>query len=469
MILKTLKILAVSIYAVCGGLLIFFTLPQTGWKALSVATGSMTPAIPQGSLVLVHRIPNRSLKVGDVVTYINPSNTKQTITHRIVEVTSKQGLPVFITRGDANQANDPEILGGNIVGKVEWYLPIIGKIISLVHKPIGLILLVVIPGILIIIDEMRRLVAVLSDQKPIQPTPAVPVEQKTLPTPVAPKDESRPVTPTKPPSRHRRRSMDGVGKHLVLLLGVLVLVVHTSQAALVSQATLTGNTISTAPRSNHLEIFRVSLGGRPTCPTLTGGAISIFDTEPNSQNSLVNESSCRIEIENDNNVKVINGTNQNSQSGNSSNQSNSSGGSSSTGNVNNSNSDETNITIANGRRSPWIQLYNPTDFAVNLHNWQIKDDSGIAQNLPNRTIPKHGTIIITAEALGGHIGDGLTRTGDRLILLSPGHAQIDGLSWGSDTSVLNPAVPAIPVGGSAKRIHPDFDTDTASDWIVQGP
>ena len=64
--------LSVTILAVCCVALLMFGISMTGWKALSVPTGSMRPAIPPGSLVLVHRVSISSLKVGDVITYINP-------------------------------------------------------------------------------------------------------------------------------------------------------------------------------------------------------------------------------------------------------------------------------------------------------------------------------------------------------------------------------------------------------------
>ena len=100
-ILRIAKYSALSIYALSGIMLLVFLVPKTGWKALSVATGSMTPAVPQGSLVIIHHVDPHTLRVGDVVTYIDPYNTKETITHRVVTVTHSGSIPAFVTKGGA--------------------------------------------------------------------------------------------------------------------------------------------------------------------------------------------------------------------------------------------------------------------------------------------------------------------------------------------------------------------------------
>src|SRR3990167_5786402 len=88
-------------FGICA-LLLMLSLPKSGWKALSVQTGSMQTALPIGTLVFVHRVPATSLKVGDVITYVNPSNKKQTITHRVVGIDK----PQLIVKGDANRSAD---------------------------------------------------------------------------------------------------------------------------------------------------------------------------------------------------------------------------------------------------------------------------------------------------------------------------------------------------------------------------
>lgn len=154
-LVSALKYTLLSIYAVCGVLIIVFLLPQTGWKALSVLTGSMRPAIPQGSLVIIHTVLPAELHPGDVVTYRSLGNVHQTITHRIVTVRVKAGTTYLVTKGDANSGPDPEIVAGRVVGRVTYHVPVLGSLLQLANHPLGVFLLVGLPGLFIIIDEIR--------------------------------------------------------------------------------------------------------------------------------------------------------------------------------------------------------------------------------------------------------------------------------------------------------------------------
>src|ERR1700733_6907932 len=118
--LKRLGIsLTIAFFAVCCGAVLLFNWGSMGWKALSVPTGSMRPHIPPGSLVLTHNVPLSSIKVGDVITYINPENMKSTVTHRVIKEYKLDGkVPAFITKGDANPSRDPwTVVGGLVQGK----------------------------------------------------------------------------------------------------------------------------------------------------------------------------------------------------------------------------------------------------------------------------------------------------------------------------------------------------------------
>lgn len=74
-----------------------------------VKTGSMEEKIHVGDYILIYR--KNSYNIGDVVTYTSKDGF---ITHRIVR---KDGNKI-ITKGDANNAEDSEILESTIVGKV---------------------------------------------------------------------------------------------------------------------------------------------------------------------------------------------------------------------------------------------------------------------------------------------------------------------------------------------------------------
>ncbi len=130
----------------------------SGWKALAIPTGSMRPNIPPGSLVLVHRVPVSSLKVGDVITHINPLNPKITITHRIIKTYKLDGkIPAFVTKGDANKTADTPVVGGEVQGKVVWHAPYAGWALLDAKKPIVILPVIYITALLIMVEEIQRL------------------------------------------------------------------------------------------------------------------------------------------------------------------------------------------------------------------------------------------------------------------------------------------------------------------------
>ncbi|MBI5906500.1 signal peptidase I [Candidatus Saccharibacteria bacterium] len=121
-----------------------------GSKLLSVQSGSMVPALHKGDLVSVERVPESQLAVGDVITYVSASNTKRTITHRII---SKENGKI-ITKGDANTVADQPITDKYVLGKVHYSLPYAGHAIDFVRKPVGLALIIYVPALIIIIREI---------------------------------------------------------------------------------------------------------------------------------------------------------------------------------------------------------------------------------------------------------------------------------------------------------------------------
>ena len=126
-----------------------------GFKAMTVLTGSMSPEINPGDLVIVRNIKeSNALKVGDTVTYKNRDNIL--ITHRVLEVNNSDGLKTYITKGDANPVADVEpVTQGQLEGTYITQIPYLGYIGMFVKTSTGIILLVVIPMLLIFGIEVR--------------------------------------------------------------------------------------------------------------------------------------------------------------------------------------------------------------------------------------------------------------------------------------------------------------------------
>jgi len=138
-----------------------------GFKVYTVLTGSMEPAVPTGSLILTRTgIPAEKISVGDIATFKSPRSDDVLITHRIAEVIGEgEGLR-FITRGDANGAVDPwEVRAGNIEGIYRQHVPYVGFALEFAKTPMGLLLLVILPTVLIAASELRQIVRVLVERQ----------------------------------------------------------------------------------------------------------------------------------------------------------------------------------------------------------------------------------------------------------------------------------------------------------------
>ncbi len=151
-------LISLSILVACAGAFLLFGWSGSGWKALAIPTGSMRPDIPPGSLVLVHRVPLSSLKVGDVITHTDASDSKITISHRIIKAYKLDGrIPAFVTKGDANKVADVPIAGGQVIGKVVWHVPYAGWALLDAKKPIVILPIIYIAALLIMIEEVQHL------------------------------------------------------------------------------------------------------------------------------------------------------------------------------------------------------------------------------------------------------------------------------------------------------------------------
>ena len=134
------------------------------YKIMTVLSGSMEPTIKMGSVVIMK--PSEDYKIGDIITFQKTARAKNPITHRIVEMEVIEGNPVYITKGDANEDPDSgRVYKNQIIGKVLFSIPFLGYAVDFVRKPIGFILVIVVPGAIIILDELRKIFIEIKKKK----------------------------------------------------------------------------------------------------------------------------------------------------------------------------------------------------------------------------------------------------------------------------------------------------------------
>lgn len=132
-----------AVVAVVGAAVAVAGVPAaTGATALTVLSGSMEPALPIGSTVVVRPRPVAQIAVGDVITFTDhdvETGAARTVTHRVIAVEPGAAGPVFRTKGDANEAPDPGQVDAADVRGAQWYVvPFVGLIKDRLLSRIGL-------------------------------------------------------------------------------------------------------------------------------------------------------------------------------------------------------------------------------------------------------------------------------------------------------------------------------------------
>ncbi len=292
--------ISITTLFIAFGLAMLTLILPTGWKIFSVQSGSMEPALSTGDLVLVHSIPASEYRIGDVITYMDPSNPKQTITHRIAEIKDGQQR-VFVTKGDANHSADRAFNEAMVVGKQEVAVPVVGRAVDFLFTIPGLLIVIWLPALWLIFGETKRLADYYRRIRPY-------------------------IAPEITASRLHQPRHHGVPLAVFAVVGTAVLVLGVAAPALAATSNmvrLSGNVIG------------IQGSGVPPEPPDDGGHT--------------------VTCTNNTNVNIHSQTNQHAQSGNAVVQGNTNGGSATSGNASNASSTNVNISVNNGSCVPQPQ------------------------------------------------------------------------------------------------------------------
>ncbi len=148
-----------------AGLIILTTVSNTniagGFKSFLVQSGSMEPSIMTGDIVITNR--QKQYFNNDVVTF--KDFQESIITHRIIDINQEK----ISTKGDANRTSDPEVINQNmILGKVVFVIPKLGYLVSFSKTLPGVILLIIIPCLILIGDEIFKFIKNLTKKNSVK-------------------------------------------------------------------------------------------------------------------------------------------------------------------------------------------------------------------------------------------------------------------------------------------------------------
>ena len=260
--------LCLTLGALVGVVCLVATIAAVGFgvKPLIFRSGSMSPAIPAGSLGFARHVSADDIAVGQVVSV--PWRDSR-VTHRVVRVTHRPGGVTLQLKGDANNAPDQQLYDVSSADRLWFSVPWAGTAVAWLSRPPGVFVLAAYVALLLAIilrrgdggseqgggehgaGERRTGDRRMGGRHAADGTAAV--------------DSSRTERGPRPGAGRRHRQALGVGS-VVLVLGAVT--ATPTWAAWNDQTTVAGVSIGTGslnPPTN----MTCSGGGLLTSPTLS--------------------------------------------------------------------------------------------------------------------------------------------------------------------------------------------------------
>ena len=152
---------------------------------LTDVSGYEIKDLPVRSLIFIQTVPEdeaeaknwySALKVGDVLTFRYVYTRQEVITHRIVALTPNEtGGYTIVLEGDNKNAEDGVLQQtidtsltdspNYVIGKVTGKSLVLGYLVSALKSPLGIVLIVIVPCLIIIILEVIKIADILSAEK----------------------------------------------------------------------------------------------------------------------------------------------------------------------------------------------------------------------------------------------------------------------------------------------------------------
>ncbi|WP_100333263.1 signal peptidase I [Bacillus alkalisoli] len=105
-----------------------------------VLSDSMKPTISAGDLLISKSSKEKSINIGDIVTF--EDNTGVTVTHRVVDIKNDS----VMTKGDAVAYHNTELVdSSSIKSTYVAHVPYLGYVISWIASPWGFIIFYIVP------------------------------------------------------------------------------------------------------------------------------------------------------------------------------------------------------------------------------------------------------------------------------------------------------------------------------------
>jgi signal peptidase len=159
------------LFSLIFNLLLILLLLSVGFTARStnfftITSGSMEPAIHVGSLIAT--TPQTSYQPGDILAF---HSAQGIVTHRLLETVPQTSEILYRTQGDANSSPDRDLINSsNVIGRVSLNLPYLGYLLLWLHRPLGFAFLILLPATLVVLQEVRSLLAAWREIRHAKPS-----------------------------------------------------------------------------------------------------------------------------------------------------------------------------------------------------------------------------------------------------------------------------------------------------------
>jgi len=170
--LRALSILVIIAIILTGSFLIYYFVSIKIYEAkgdnykppialYTIISKSMVPNINVYDVVVDKKVNNiEEIKDNDVITFISksPMSYNYIVTHRVIDVIETEYGKAFITKGDNNKiADEAMVYEDQILGKMLFKIPKLGKIQTFLAYKGGWVIVVIIPAIGIIVADIVKI------------------------------------------------------------------------------------------------------------------------------------------------------------------------------------------------------------------------------------------------------------------------------------------------------------------------
>lgn len=131
-----------------------------GIRMFSVETGSMVPVYNVGDVLIAKELEADEIKVGDDIVYKGKGGAlnNKIITHRVMSIEKQEdGNYKIITKGVANELEDPEISQDQVYGKIVYNVHILGFLTRLTRNVYTFYFIIFIPIAMIIYRILKNI------------------------------------------------------------------------------------------------------------------------------------------------------------------------------------------------------------------------------------------------------------------------------------------------------------------------